>query len=181
MTHRLILALALTVLISCFTSCGNSSYNTLNPKSDTTEAFRILIDSALNNQLIPDFKRLHNRGFFGDTFFFKFDKRLVRNLPVGFKYKLLSEGEICSLATEYFKVANDAFNYIELTDFSKNDSIYVTIFTNRCLTVYQNDYEAGQNKTIKCEYEKYCNGGMYMRFSIQSGLLKPLYMNTVTW
>ena len=182
MRLRFILSLSASAFIICCTNPTDKGYNLVNSKSDTTELFRIWTDSALNNQLIPEFKRLRNKGIFDDTFFFKFDKRLEKNLPFELKYKLLTETEICLRATKYLKVTNEAFNYLELYFFKKTDSSYSIGFTNMCLRGLEDeDTRVLENEIITCEYEKYCNGGLEIDFSNRNRLLKPIRLTTPTW
>ena len=127
-----------------------------------SEVFRILLDSALTKNKLPNSSYLKNQFPFGDTIIFKYNKILENNLPKKLKYKILTEDELCQ-ATAINWNMKKGFRYFLEIEFVKKNEMFNAIIECHC--IYYNE----ENKL--CEKEKYCNGVMSMKFQIKENQL----------
>jgi len=113
MTSRAILS-SLTFAILFYSSCGIDKTILNVARNDTTQIFSTLIDSAFYKQRLPNFNSLQKNNPFGDTIIFKFDSILIGHLPESFKFKILTNQQICSLATQHQNEKTYFCNFLEI-------------------------------------------------------------------
>ena len=166
MKFRLLITI-LTCTILFDTGCGVESTDMKVAKNDTTNILKILLDSAFYRQRLPNFSNLKLNNPFGDTIIFKFDSILVGNLPTDLKFKLLTQDQICSLATQSYNNQKSFCNFLELNNFQKTDTTYKVRMETHCLEVV-----VDRIGKATCLTEKYCNGGIEMTFFIRADSLK---------
>ena len=151
----LLLSLIIIFSLILLPRCRNTE-NRKERVNDTTAVLQILLDSAFYNNRLPNSAALKKPYPFADTIIFKFDSLLHKHLPTHLKYKLLTEAELCSVITIYQNNPNGFRYFLELTTFEKTDTAYHAVLESHCLY--------SDNTKSKCEYEKYCNGGIGMTF-----------------
>jgi len=170
--------LTLTLLFD--TGCNVDNTNSKIVKNDTTDILKILIDSALYHERLPDFGFLTRNNPFGDTIIFKFDSILVGHLPTNLKYKLLTQDEICSLARLHCYDANHSCSFLKLDSFKKVDSTYKVFLQNQCVMplfdkngkqLFDSAFMQRHNYS-KCTSGGLCGGGMSMTFVMQVDTVK---------
>ena len=179
MTSRFIIGI-LTLTLFFDTGCGVDKANLKVLTNDTTKIFKFLIDSSFYHHRLPDLSALTHSNPFGDTIIFKFDSILVGHLPSDFKYKFLTQDEICSLATQHFNDTTYFCNFLELNSFKKVDTTYEVSLQNQCvMPLYDKSgkpkFDKGFYKDrgrYKCMFGMMCGGGMAMTFIKQADTLK---------
>jgi hypothetical protein len=173
-----IIILTLTFLVD--TGCSVDNTNLKVAKNDTTEVLKILIDSAFYHERLPDFSALTRNNPFGDTIIFKFDSILVGHLPTNAKFKLLTQDQICSLATQHYNDTTYFCNFLILNSFKKVDTTYEVSLQNQCVMPlfgkngkprFDNDFMKRHNYST-CMFGMMCGGGMGMVFIKQADTLK---------
>ena len=173
MTLRILL-ITLTFSLLLGIGCKAEKPDSKVSKNDTTDIIKILIDSAFYRQKrIPDFSRLTKNNPFGDTIIFKFDSVLLGHLPK--QFKVLTQDEICSLATQYYNDTSKFCNFLELNSFKKLDTTYEISLQNQCVMplydrngkpIFRNDFYKDSVK-YKCMFGMLCGGGILMSFKKQ--------------
>jgi hypothetical protein len=170
----------LTFILLCDTGCGVDKSNLKVATNDTTQVLKFVIDSAFYHRRLPDFSALTKNNPFGDTIIFKFDSILVGHLPSDLKYKLLTQDEICFLATQYSNDTTDFCNFLELSSFKKVDTTYEISLQNQCviplydkkgIPKFDKVFNQRHNSS-KCLFGYLCGGGMTMTCIKQDGKLK---------
>ena len=162
------------------TGCGVNKTNLKVAANDTTQVLRFVIDSAFYHHRLPDLSALTRNNPFGDTVIFKFDSILVGHLPSELKYKLLTQDEICSLATQHHNDTTNFCNFLQLQHFKKVDTTYEVILKNQCvMPLYDKNGKPKFDKAFykdrgnyKCIFGMLCGGGMSMTFIKQADTLK---------
>lgn len=179
MTLRPILSI-LTFSILFYTSCRVDSGDVKVATNDTTQVFKLLIDSAFYRGRLPDFSTLTRHNPFGDTIIIKFDSILVGHLPHDLKYKFLTQDEICSLAIQHYSDSAEFCNFLALNSFKKVDTTYEVSLQNQCVmplfdkngkALFSKDFYQKHN-TCRCLFGFLCGGGMAMNFIKQGDTLK---------
>lgn len=147
-----IIILSLSFLVE--TSCKNKgiSNNKLGiAQNDTTEIIRILLDSLVGtNKSLLSF-RLNENNPFGDSIIFSTDNIIEQHYPIGHKLKLLSEDQICVLATQAMNDKKTFPNYISLKNFALVDSSYVATIQNNCLLPVLDSSKTQRNDSLNTQ------------------------------
>lgn len=171
----LVLAITLFIDIGCHTDSTNSTVT----KNDTTEVFKTLLDSAFYRKRLPDLSSLKRNNPFGDTIIFKFNSILIGHLPLGFKFKMLTQDDICTLATQYYNDTTYFCNFLELNSFKMVDTTYEVNLQNRCVVpLFDKNGKRRFDKAfyknhaaVKCMFGFMCGGGLSMTFTRQADTL----------
>lgn len=170
MNPRLILSIfTFSLLIEA--GCNVGKTNLTIAGNDTSQVLKLVIDSAFYHHRLPDYSALTKNNPFHDTIIFKFDSTLVRHLPNDLKCKLLSQDEICSLATRYYNDSTYFCNFLKLNNFTKiDDTTYEVSLQNQCvMPLYDKNGRPKFDKDFiqrhsnyKCWFGYLCGGGMAM-------------------
>ncbi|MFL9483158.1 hypothetical protein ACI6Q2_10315 [Chitinophagaceae bacterium LWZ2-11] len=177
---RFILIVILGIVSIASTSCKTGKRNLNITKNDTTEIFKILIDSAFYRQRIPDYSALKHNNPFGDSIIIRFDSIFIRHLPTDQKFKILTQDQICSLATQCDNDSIHFCNFLEITSFKKIDTAYEISLQNQCvMPLYDKSgkprYPKDFYKNIShfnCMFGMLCGGGIGMIFTKHADTLK---------
>lgn len=164
------------------TACkGDSNQISKTARNDTTEIIRLLLDSSFYRHNLADMDRLYENNPFGDSIIFKVDSTIIEHIPTEYKIKLLTQDQICSLATQ---LGNDTLpfaNFLTLKYFKKADTTYEIAIQNTCVVPLfdktgKQTFGFGmtkQNPGMKCMFGFLCGGGINMSFTKQADTLKP--------
>lgn len=129
MTIRLQLYSLLTSFFIIFISCNEKSSKVPNSANDTTEIIQILIDSTIDLPRLSNLNQLYKNNPFDSSVIVKIDSTIYRNFPTTYKFKFLTNDEICVLAKQ-FKDSSGFPNYLEFKVWKIEDSIYSAAVTN---------------------------------------------------
>lgn len=177
--------LTITILIFSFLfNTGCKSVNTRVAKvikNDTTEIMRILLDSSFYRNNLADISRLYKNNPFGHSIIFKADSIIAGHIPANYKIKLLTQDQICSLATQLSSDSLPFANFLALKYFKKTDTIYEVALKNTCVVPLFDKtgkqmfgFEmTRQNPAMKCMFGMLCGGGINMSFIKRADTLKP--------
>ena len=176
-----ILVIVILTFIALYdTGCGLDKSVATESKNDTTQILKTLIDSAFYRQRLPDFSSLKRNNPFGDSIIFKFDSDLIGHLPTDQKFKILTEDQICLLATQHYNDTTLFCNFLALNNFKKTDSTFKVSLRNECITPlfdkkgnprFGKDFYKDR-LTYKCLFGFLCGGGIHMTFNKQGDTLK---------
>ena len=157
-------------IIAC--SRDRQNFNTENKiiPNDTDEVFRLLFDSAFNGHYLPDKDFLINNNPFSDSIIFQFDSLFIKRIPFNdsLKIKILTENQICELATQISnpREGNSFPNFLKLLSFQKTDSIFEVELQNTCVhpnfDIYGKPYLKYFTLKSKCTFGFLCGGGIYV-------------------
>jgi hypothetical protein len=122
--------LLLIVIVIAGIGCKQSRISRAPSKNDTSEIFRLLIDSGLQKKSFANFDKLKTYSPFGDSIVLTVDSTLLKYLPKSFTGKVLSLDSICLVAKANFQDTSKFWSFLRIQDFSKFDGFYEVNLVN---------------------------------------------------
>jgi hypothetical protein len=167
MTYRFQFYLLLTLILLSTISCRTKPTTSTSPTNDTTAALSLLLNKDFLGRHMPGYGALQRPSPFGDTIIFMTDSIIVEHLPEsinGFRFKFLTQAQICDLATTHYTDTTDFPNFFQLNRFQKQDSTYDIALQVTCvLPMYDKNGKklfASDTTNYKCMFGMLCGGGI---------------------
>ena len=161
---RILITICIVIAAIIFLPACHSGVTSLK-RNDTTSVLQILLDSAFYKNGLATAAQVNLHDPLKDTVIFKRNEILTHHLPKNWRYRLLTEDEMCELMSIH-KAAN--LHFLELDEFAKIANGYRVALGIHCMFRGTSVKEPEGTSQTACERDKYCNAVLYMDI-IKSG------------